>query len=361
LSRQEDWFSQANTLIISGPGGALQLQVPLVDVSNIFASVNSVNRIDSARSTYNRAAQSLTRDVVNAYLGMIFAQQNVVLFGNQLKNAQARVASLQRRFDVGHVDALALQREQVLAKKVESEYQNALTNEQTATGALGFLISEKAVFKVEPVGAVRADETLSHDVLLKRAQLQREDIKAQALSAKAAKGDHTAQWLGFLPTLQGRGEMTGPQNDPNVNTNSLRAVFSLNLELSLYDGGMRYGLLRTTKAQSRIEDLKLAALERGLMLEIQGALTDIDRKKKLLDSSEAVLVLTQKVFKSAENLFASGKTTSLDLITAQTDLYQAESDVVAKRFDLDLARVTLAFVLGDDIRSVVGPRNVVSQ
>jgi multidrug efflux pump len=348
LVHATDWFTPNNGLLVEGPDAGLHLDMPLIDVSGIYASINGYRRVSIQDATMERAKQTLVRDVTRAYLQAAFTQRNLEIAEAQLSNAQQKLGSFQRQFAIGHVDSLALQRENMLAKRGEAKVIEAKTNHQTALGFLGYLIVERTTFRLAPAPAIRVEENQSAEILLPAAREQREDLKAQHLASEAAQADHTVQWLTFLPTLKAKGELSGPHVDQIGNNNILRGRFSLHFELPLFDGLSHYGFLQQTQAQSRIEKLKLSLLERRLLLEIEGALTTLKQKKKLLDAYEAIFTMSQKVFESAEKLFASGRTTSLDFTTAQSDLYQAESDVLAKRLDADLARVELAYALGQN-------------
>jgi outer membrane protein len=354
LLQQSDLMgATTGTTFQLSPRGGLHLDLPLFQASGFMASLNTKNWIKFQEARVDRVKQRLILDVASRYLSLLFAQKSVEIGQSQLERAQAKVASFQRQFDAGHVALLDLQREQILAKRAEGQLQDAQANQRNALGTLGLLIGETAAFNVAAPPQIRVNEEEGFEALLRRARLQRADLIAQGFAADAARGDHNAQWLGFLPSLNLQADLAGPFDQAGGGQILLQSTLTLQLSVPLFDGGSRYGALRITRAKSREEGFKLALLERGLSLEINGVLVDIGRKKALLENAEAILELTRGAYKSAENLFAVGRTTSLDLITAQSDLFRSESDVVEKRLDLDQARLAFAFVMGDDIRSAL--------
>jgi len=120
---------------------------------------------------------------------------------------------------------------------------------------------------------------------------------------------------------------------------------SANLTIPIWDGGNRYGLLRSAEAVAEENRVNLDATKRGVI-------TAAAQSKRAIDvalASRAVADRAQKLATEVDLLvqtqYRIGSGTSLDLVTAATAKRQADINLALADFAVARARLTDSLTL----------------
>jgi outer membrane protein TolC len=111
------------------------------------------------------------------------------------------------------------------------------------------------------------------------------------------------------------------------------------ITIPIWDGGSRYGTMRSARATVAQQKERVEAARRGATLESNQALRGIqvaDQGRLLAEQARDLArrnaVLTQKAFDS-------GASTSFELVEAARRLREAELDLAVREFDLVKAKI----------------------
>ena len=117
------------------------------------------------------------------------------------------------------------------------------------------------------------------------------------------------------------------------------------LSIPIFDGGVKYGALRDTRAQADQSVQRLEAARRGATIEVVQARRSVD----VADESRRVAERARDLARETERLsrvsFQAGTGTSLDLIESGRRLREAESQLALQEFNLVQARIAALLAL----------------
>jgi multidrug efflux system outer membrane protein len=176
----------------------------------------------------------------------------------------------------------------------------------------------------------------------------RADVAAARTRLLAAKRNVDGVYYQFAPTLNAQ---SNASYDVTIPSGGSSAITSWNIEavlsVPLWDGGVRYGSLRQTRA---LEDEALQTLEstrRQAVVQVEQA------RRSVAVAENAELVAKNVDVLAAENDrltrvgYIEGQGTSLELVTAASALREADITLALRQFDLVKARVTAILALAN--------------
>jgi len=117
------------------------------------------------------------------------------------------------------------------------------------------------------------------------------------------------------------------------------------LNWSVWDGGARYGSLRSARAAAEQAGANREALERSATIDI------LQARRGVTVATDAVAVSKQardaavQVDDMTQKMFRAGAATSLELVVAATALRQAEINLATRQFELVRSQIAAAMSL----------------
>jgi len=173
---------------------------------------------------------------------------------------------------------------------------------------------------------------------------ERPDIKSARTSVEVAKRNLRNVWFSFLPTLTGQSSLSAtsvpPVGYPNP-TVSIQAV----LTVPIWDGGTRWGNVKSARAAEDIAAQTLEALRRAAIIQIQQAQRGIEVAATSLRVAEEQRDLAAKNDDMTLKAWQRGQGTSVDLVTASEAHRQAELGLAAAELAIVKARLTADLAL----------------
>jgi outer membrane protein, multidrug efflux system len=323
----------------------LSLSVPIVNAPAWYAIGTAAVSEEIARLSVEDLKRRLTIGIASAIVGVVTAERVAELNRNGLANALTRQALAASKFRNGVATALDLERANQDVISTRTSVLNgdeALRQAREALGlALGF---------ADPVG-VRPD--LSLDGLLNDTRStcralgslqQRADMAVLEKKRELSARQITSVKLQFAPTLSlasGLGTTTPKSAMAPPATWNIQAV----LNWSVWDGGARYGALRSARAAAEQADASRDALGRSATIDIRQA------RRAVAVATQAVAVSTQardaavQIDDMTQKMFRAGMSTSLELVVAATARRQAEINLATQQFALVQTQITAAMSL----------------
>lgn len=310
-----------------------------------FRSGKEITR--QAEATFAANQQNLIVRVVEAYLEVLRAKDNLTASRAQERALERQLEQTQQRFEVGLIaitDVYEAQAAYDLAQvqriRDENSLDVALENLSVLTGRrherLEVLAEAFAPRKPEPLERAEwVDFALENNFLLKAARYEEEAARQSANAAKYAhaptiSGNASFSDLDTQGTLT-REPATPFDADPDDQTEI--TTWGLTLDMPLFTGGAisaerrraaqqfiaarenRINLTRTTVTQAR-----------SLHLTVLSDVAQVNARKQSIISSKSALDATQAGYEV-------GTRNVVDVLNAQNTLFAAERDYANSRYD----------------------------
>jgi TolC family type I secretion outer membrane protein len=344
-----------------GPPTVLDLQTSSPDVQNqswnvqfqatqlIFDGGATISGIRAGTAVYDSAffaLRSTIDRVVSEVIGQFYSvvlnralivaqQQNVALLEQQVQDQQ-------NRFDAGTVPRFnVLQAEVALANakppliQAQNAYRISLYQLVKLLG-MDYPRGSPSEVPFNILGTLGySPRNIDVDESIRIAIARNPALKAQRQDILAQAANVDVRFAGYLPTINANVGY-GMQNDTGSSdlTDHLAGwFFGATGSWNIWDGGATYGRVAQAKAQLMQSKNNYDNEVRGVVLDVQEAISNLQQAQETIDSQTAsVLQATEALRLSRERLDA-GAGTQLDVLNAQVQLLQAQTNVLQARYD----------------------------
>jgi len=173
---------------------------------------------------------------------------------------------------------------------------------------------------------------------------ERADIAAARTITEVARRNVDDVWLQFSPTVNLVSQLN-TSSLPFANGKNMTWTIAGVLSVPLFDGGVRYGALRDTRAQADESVQRLEAARRNATVQVIQARRSVEVADESRRVSERARDLARETERLARVSFQAGTGTSLDLIESGRRLREAESQLALQEFSLVQARIAALLAL----------------
>lgn len=326
--------------------GTLTITQPLYRGGRTRASTNRAeNQVMAERARLIAQEQTSFTNVVNAYVGVIQAQQILQL---DISNEQVLTKQLQAtndRFRVGEITRTDV-------AQAEAALAGATATRETAEGQLA---SARATFQRAvgylPPGDLVPPQPLALPVKTEEQAVtlsanNNPSVVAALFDDASAKDAVDVAYSALMPTvnLQGQGQLSvnagGQQVDQNIYS------VTANLNVPLYQGGTEYSAVRQarqTQQQTRklVDDSRRAARQQAIQ-----AWETLIAARATVDSTRSQITANRIALEGVEREAIVGSRTTLDVLNAQQALLQSEVTLVQNLASLVTASYQVAAAVG---------------
>ncbi|MCL4304927.1 TolC family protein [bacterium] len=132
---------------------------------------------------------------------------------------------------------------------------------------------------------------------------------------------------------------------------SRSSSWSLNANLSLFEGGQRIFLYRIAQAQKKINTLTVADAHKSLTRSVAQQVVGVLTMEKVVALSKRLRDQRKDAYDLAKARFEVGAVTELDVLQAEIELGTAENTIASSERELEKRREDLNQTLGIDLRS----------
>jgi multidrug efflux system outer membrane protein len=305
--------------------------------------------VEAARLSYEDMKRTIALSVANDLIAVITAERVAELNRVGTHNALERLDLARRKSNLGAASRLDVIRAQ---QDVETARATLVTGDESvreAREALGLALGIP--------GQVGVTKDLNLDGLVSDALNtckaadsveDRADVAAARTRVLVAKRKVDDVYYLFLPTVSA--QSTASYNAP-IPASDGSVVSSWNigavLNVPLWDGGVRYGSLRQTRALEDEARQTLESTRRQAIVQVEQA----RRSVTVAEASEMVAKNARALAAENDRLtrtgYIEGQGTSLELVTAAAALREADITLALRQFDLVKARVTAILALAN--------------
>jgi outer membrane protein len=340
---------------IDTEGYVISLQQPLFDLSAWFTFQSGKEVTKEAEATFAANQQNLIVRVVEAYLLVLRAQDNLAASQAQERAFERQLEQTQQRFEVGLIaitDVYEAQAARDLSQVSRIADEN---NVQVALERLSILTGQpqhnlnvlKEDFEIRPPDpldrAAWVDFSLANNFQLQAARFRQE---AARQNAKANKMEHAPKvTAGYdYSDYEVSGEIVTEPESPftsSPDSNLDESVWQVRVSVPLYSGGAisanrRKAAQEYNAAREELINLSRTTVtnSRSLHMTVLSDITRIAARKQSIVSSKSSLDATQAGYEV-------GTRNVVDVLNAQNILFQAERDYANTRYDyiLNLMRL----------------------
>ncbi len=174
----------------------------------------------------------------------------------------------------------------------------------------------------------------------------RTDVVLAKSRVDVAKRSPTDILAEHLPTVGVQSSLLSTSADTGISPRTTWSVQTV-ISIPIWDGGARYGRLRTARANLDQAEAKLEGTRRTASVQAVQAIRSIDVAEKNRDVAAETRRLAFETDRLVRAAYAEGLGTSLELVTAASSLRQADVSLALREFELVRARI-LAYLTTQD-------------
>jgi outer membrane protein, multidrug efflux system len=325
--------------------GSLTLNVPIIAPQAWYAIGTADRSIEISKMSYADQRRQLVALLASSMVNVITSERVADLNRIGLRNALERLKLTQRRVELGAASKLDLVRIQQDAAVASAQIVTANESLIQARESLGLGLGFNHPVGVSPNVSLK---TITQDALSMCHATEsidyRPDVMAANKQIELAERKVTDVNLGFLPTVSLQSTYS-VSAQPFVNTlvDKTIGVQSWSvagvLRWNIYDGGVRYGSLKDTRAQVEQARLTYENVRRQVNIEAARAKRSITVADKSLTISTKARDLAKEADRLARLNFELGVGTTLDLVDAARRLREAEVQLAVKEFEAFQAHI----------------------
>lgn len=293
--------------------------------------------LDAAKLSFADARREIASSAVGAILATLATTRVAELNRTGLRTALERLSLTEARQQFGQGTALDHDR---ALQDVASARAQVLSGDESllqAREALGLLLGSRTPLAAPAALDLQQFEQAVAQTCKLNADLERRpDVAAAALRLEVAERNVTSAELQPLPivSLFAQGGHASEAVLAPLNTFAMGAT----LTFPLYDGGVRYGVLRINRAAA--EEARAALNQTRLAAVVSSARAS--RAVTVLTASRDVAKdqrdLAARIDERTQGGYAQGFGTSLDLVTSAQALRAAENNLALLEFQVAQAR-----------------------
>jgi outer membrane protein TolC len=316
-------------------------QVPLVAPSRWATWAAASENVQVARASEQDVRRVAVLTAARAYLA-ILAQKRLVDVSRSARDiAKARFdfAHARRAGGIGNA-----------VDELRAEQQLATSEVQLQTGEVGLLRAQEALGTAvgadAPLDAAEEPTfTPEPGAGVAEAEARRLDLKAARARLRGAEIVSGYSWTDWLPTLLATGQAfyNGPATVTNPQT-GWQVQFLLSLPI--FEGGLRYGVLREREAVEREARVQADATLRLVHSDVRLAGESLARQEASLASARVAAERARSVLQLTIEAYRAGATNDLDVTTAQQQSRDADLGAVIAEDGVRQARLDLLAALG---------------
>jgi len=326
--------------------GNLQLQQTLINAQQ-FDQI-SIDELaeDANRLSVDDRKRTLALSLANQIVAVVTAERSADINRVGLKVALEQLEISRRKLALGAANGLDVVRAEQNAANARASLVSGDEGLREAREALGLSLGLPEEVGVAPDVNIDALATNALESCRVVSDIdERPDIAAARTSLEVAKRNLRNVYYQFAPTLNAASTMTYVSPAPAFNSPNPTWNVQAILSIPWFDGGVRYGGLRSARAAEDIAAQNLESLRRQAIIQIQQA----RRQLEVAATSDKVATeqrdLAAKNDQMTQTAYMAGQGTSLELVTASEAHRQAELNLALADFNVVKARILAVLAL----------------
>jgi outer membrane protein TolC len=337
----------ASTLPSDAFSGNVTLTQPVVAPRAFYGVGTAARAVDAAKASLADKRRTLAAVVVNAMLATLAAERVAALNRIGLTAALERLSltQLRQKFGTGTLlDSERAEQDAVSARSLVITGDEALRRAREALGLL--LGSSTAMAAPGDLNLGEFEQAVAQVCHSNAGVEKRADVVAARIRLAIAERGVSDVWLQFAPTLTFQSQLNATDHPVYGYPNTTWSMLGV-LSVPLWDGGVRYGELKDTRAQVDQAAQALTAARISALIEIAQSDRAVTVVANTRDFAQSQRDLANSVDRRTREAYAKGLGTSLDLVTSGAALRQAEINLAVLQLQAAQARVDAVLANAD--------------
>ena len=346
LSATEVSSSDRNALSYS-----LGLSMSLYDHANYVGLDQAEKSAQQAEANYAATLQGLIVRVVDAYLNILRAQDNVEFVQAEKRAIERQLEQTKQRFEVGLTAITDVH-------EAQANFDTTVASEIRALNALelrkeqlreitGVFYNNVNVLNTDTFSAVTPSPANVEDWLT-LAQDNNLDLQAAQFAVDIAKASIDSAKAEHYPTLSLSGSLSGADAENNdielARTNS--SALGITMNVPIFSGFATTA--RTESARSRFvaESETLEQTYRATVRNVRNSFNDIRANVSTIKAFEQAVISAESALRATEAGFDVGTRTIVDVLNSTRNLFNARKNLANARYDFITSVVNLKRAAG---------------
>ncbi len=295
-------------------------------------------REELAAASVAERKRAIALTVADGIMAVVLAERAAALNRVGLQAALEREELTRRRTTLGAGTALDVLRAQQDAAAARAQIVGGDEALRRSREALGLALGFQHEVGVSQNISLDDLEASTRNACAPGALEQRADIVSARKQAEVSQRSVHDVRLQFSPTANLISQTDFSSEEMMNRKHTAWSIMGV-LTVPIWDGGVRYGLLRDAQAQQQQAQERLTAARRAATVEVQQA----QRAISVAESSRVIGQQQRDLAKESERLarvaFANGKATSFELVDAGRKLREAELNLAVQEFEVIRAQL----------------------
>jgi len=324
----------------------LSTSVPLITGGQIPNDIKMRKlNLQAALADYEKARESVTLNVISAFLEAIYQKDLVAVAEEQVKLSAMQVERMQLLFDNGKSS------EAELAQIRSTQASDELSLTQQQNSYMLALLTLSQLLELETpegfdvtyplVGDVSQDVLPSPDVVYGDAVGIKPEVKAEQIRLQSAEKSILLAKSAYYPSLYlsaGLGTSyykTSGYNSASFGSqlgDNFNQYVGLSLSVPIFNRFSTRNNVRSAKVQLHSQQIQLEETKKNLYKEVQQAYFNALAAQRQCVSSDAALESAQTSFELMQRKYENGKATATEFQEAKTTLSRAQSNSVQAKY-----------------------------
>lgn len=325
---------------------------PVYNKNRFITYEQSKLRARVAETDFRQAQQDLVLRVVNRYLGVLSAQDNLELAIAERRAIFRQLELARSRLEVGLGTSTDLHDARArfeLAQAQEIRAQQAL---EDAHQALRELVGRR----IEKLEGLKQDSPLSPPspedpgTWVERSKANNLDLISATLNEEISKREVSRQKARRMPSVDLVVSHNVADDDGSVGGGAVEQTATaarLQLEIPIFQGGGISADSRAASYRYQAAGQQTEAALRAATRNTRSAYLEVTTSAREAVALDQAVVASEKALESRKEGFEAGLNTNLDVLDAQRDLFQARRDYLDARYQYITNRLQLYGVAGE--------------
>lgn len=330
----------------------LQIRQPIYRPALLLGVDQARAQYADAQASFDHESQALGVKVVEAYLQVLLAQENLALLDVQHRLTVEQFESAKKRFEGGAGIRTDIDETQARLDIVEAQQLAMRQTRQSAVLQLQLMLQQpiSGVLALDPLALKPAAfNVMTVDDWLTRATERNPDLMALRARLEAARLEVRKAEASHKPTLDAIAQVTrsGSENVTSPQSSYINRQVGLQFNLPLYAGGAIQSMVRQALAeQTRIEET-MEAVRRDLHVKLQTEWRGVTEGALRMVALERAVASSDQVVVSVQKSFQAGLRTVLDVLNAEQQAQQSRRDLAEARLGYVASRMRLLSLTGE--------------
>jgi outer membrane protein TolC len=323
---------------------ALNAAVPLI-VPWAYASLSAAKSNEEAgRANLAVSDAQVLYSTAQAYYACAGADELFEARRHAVMVTQKALDNARARLEAGVVNRVEVTRAELQLVRAQQALVEAQDTQAQSYRALGTIMNMHEPVRVIATEPAPPDEGPVETLTAQALQL-RPEFRALDKTLEGNRLTVMSNWLRWAPTVSAFGNLRAFNYGGFAGDNYSWAV-GLQLDWTLYDGGIRDANRRLAAAQRWENEAKLDLLKDQVRDDVANAERTLATKRRALETARRSLQLSKETLDLVQVQHDAGTATQLDLLQAQDNLVTAEVALAQARFDLALGGLSLERLAG---------------